>query len=365
MPGALAPEAAAAAAAAAAVPSAAASSPAATAAETEGPLPAAQGHEGVEVYSLVFPDEEVIGQYVKGFLGQQRNWLQGVLDRSQRYRALIADELAERGMPRELQYLPAVESAFRDRAASHASAVGLWQLMRGTAAAYGLHMDVWLDERRDPWKATSASLDVLADYHRMFKDWSLALAAYNCGPGRLQGIMKRYPGCDYWALRRKGALPRETIGFVPQFMALSRIFSHPGRYGLEVSWEPAAALERITLDRCVDLRILSRAAGIPLDALAEVNPELSFLITPPASYRYTLKVPVEHAEKVQAVLASATMPLLEFRVHVITEGDTLSEIAEAFGVSQSLIQEFNPGLRPLALRLGARLLIPVTPRRSS
>jgi membrane-bound lytic murein transglycosylase D len=332
----------------------------------EGPLPCAQGHEGVEVYSVAFPDGDIVQRTMTAFLGGRRDWLQGVLDRSERYRSFIAGELAARGLPPELRYLPAVESAYRERASSRASAVGIWQFMRGTAAAYGLRMDQWLDERRDPWKSTQASLDLLSDYNRMFKgDWPLTLAAYNCGPGRLLGIMRRYPGLDYWALRRKGVLPRETVGFVPQFLALSRIFSHPGRYGLEAGWDPVDTLEPVTLDRCVDLRILARAAGIPLAALAEANPELSFLITPPASYAYLLKVPAPYLDAVRVTLASASMPLLEFRVHVVAEGDTLSEIAQDYGVSQGLIQEFNPGLRPLALRIGAKLLVPVTPRRSS
>jgi membrane-bound lytic murein transglycosylase D len=330
-------------------------------ADVEGPLPPAQGHIGAEIYSLAIPDEDIIGRFVDGFLAQRKDWLQTVLDRSVRYRGVIARAIAEKGLPRELQYLPAVESAFQVRATSPRGAVGLWQLMRNTASPYGLRMDQWVDERRDFWKSTDASLDKLAENYRIFGDWCMALAAYNCGVGKLSGIARRSPGADYWALRRKGVLPRETAAFVPQFLALSRILSYPGRYGLEPGWDPSPEWARVPLDRCVDLRVLSRACGLPFDAMAAANPELNFPLTPPASYGYQLKVPADQEPAVEQALETATMPLLEFRVHVIVSGDTLSEMAQTYGVSVEMIQEFNPRLSPRALQLGTKVLVPVAP----
>ncbi len=157
---------------------------------------------------------------------------------------MIAEALAARGLPRELQFLPAVESGFQDRAVSPQGAAGLWQLMRNTASPYGLRMDLWLDERRDVGKATEASLAKLAENCAIFGDWYMALAAYNCGVGKLSAIVRRSPGADFWALRRKGVLPRETAAFVPQFLALSRILGHPGRYGLDRGMGPAPAPRR-------------------------------------------------------------------------------------------------------------------------
>ena len=336
-----------------------------TAEDPAGPLPSLQGNRGAELYSLDIPDEDIIGRFVDGYLARRRDWLQGVLDRSLSYRSLITRAIAERGLPRELQYLPAVESGFQARAMSRVGASGLWQLMRNTASPYGLRMDQWVDERRDFWKATEASLDKLVENRQIFGDWYLALAAYNCGVGRLSAVLRRNPGADFWTLRRRGVLPRETAAFVPQFLALSRIFSYPGRYGLEVAWDPAPDWERITLDQCIDLRILARQSGVPLDVLRAGNPELNFPMTPPRSYGYQLKVPVEYREAVQQTLDEATMPLLEFRVHVVMTGDTLSEMARRYGVSVELIQEFNPQLVPRALQIGARVLVPVVSPRSS
>lgn len=331
----------------------------------ETPLAPLQGHEAAEVFSIPIPDENVIDRYVDGLLATRRDWLQAVLDRSSRFRELITRELSERGLPSELRYLPALESGFQARAVSPRGAAGLWQLMRNTAAPYGLRMDLWVDERRDVRKATEASLGKLAENYAIFGDWYLALAAYNCGVGKLSAILRRNPGSDFWALRKKGVLPRETAAFVPQFLALCRILGHAGRHGLAIEWDPAPEWSVITLDRCVDLRILARASGAPLDALLSGNPELNYLVTPPPAYKYELKVPEDFEQAVTTALQGSDIPLVEFRVHVVAPGDTLSGMSVRYRVSVPLIQEFNPSLSPRALRLGARVLIPVFPPRSS
>jgi membrane-bound lytic murein transglycosylase D len=332
-----------------------------TAPAKDGPLPPLQGTLGPELYSLAMPEEEVIGRSLEGLRASQGDWLQAVLDRSLLYRDVIARAIEARKLPRELRCLPAVESGFQGRATSPRGAAGLWQLMRNTASPYGLRMDQWLDERRDFWKATDASLAKLAENYAIFGDWYMALAAYNCGVGKLSAIVRRYPGLDYWALRRKGVLPRETAAFVPQFLALTRILSYPGRFGLSIGWDPAAQWERVPVDRCVDLRILARESGVPLSVLTAGNQELNFPMTPPGSYGYHLKVPLQYVEAVRGTLVGASMPLLEFNVHVVSAGDTLFAMAKKYGVSVDLIQEFNPQLAPRTLRIGAKVLVPVRP----
>jgi len=328
-------------------------------------FPPMQGYEGHEVYSFPFPDDINIESYVDGYLATRRDWLQAVLDRSQRFQDAILQSLAEKGLPRELLYLPAIESGFEPRAVSPCGAVGLWQLMRNTAQPYGLRMDRWVDERRDFDRATEASLTKLAENYAVFDDWCLALAAYNCGVGKLSGIMKRSRGSDYWTLRAKGLLPRETAAFVPQFLAVTRILSHPWRYGLDAGSAPAPEWERVPLASSVDLRVLARASGVPLDVLTSSNPDLNFPITPPAGYDYQLKVPAQYAAAVKLAIATADLPLMEFRVHVVAAGDTLWELARRYGVTVSMIQGFNPRVTARALPIGARLLVPVGPGRSS
>lgn len=160
-------------------------------------------------------------------------------------------------------------------------------------------------------------------------------------------------------------LPRETAAFVPQFLAIARILGRAGRYGLDLGWEPAPLWRVIPLARCVDLRMLSHASGAPLDALLAANPALNFLVTPPPAYEYKLNVPADFGDAVEASLAGPQMPLLEFRVHVVAEGDTLFGMSLRYRVSVPLIQEFNPSVNPRVLRIGAKVLIPVIPPRSS
>jgi membrane-bound lytic murein transglycosylase D len=176
-------------------------------------------------------------------------------------------------------------------------------------------------------------------------------------------IAKEQGTTNYWTLRARGVLPKETAAFVPQFAALSRILDQPGRHGLEVSWEPAAAWERVTVPRSVDLGLLADAAGIPRETLAAGNPELLLGVTPPASYGYALKVPAGHRAAVEQALAGDAIPLMEFRVHVVKAGDTLWAISRSYGVSVALLQESNPGVKASALRVGSRLLVPRLERR--
>lgn len=312
-----------------------------------------------EIHDLDMPAEDAIRQFMDAFLTTKRDWLEAALRRMRGYRRAVEGRIAERRLPREILYLPLVESGYQAFALSPAGASGLWQLMRATAAPYGLRMDGWLDERRDFCKATDASLKELELNHRVFGDWAMALAAYNCGSGFLSSLVRRTGVSDYWTLRRRGLLPQETAGFVPQFLALARLGSHPGRYGLAVEWEEDPVWERIPLSRSVDLRILSGKTGLPYEVLREGNAELVFPLTPPRSYGWQLKVPASSRAAVEAALADSTAALMEFTLHVVKSGDTLSQIAEDFGITVELLQEFNPGVRPRALQIGAALIVPL------
>jgi membrane-bound lytic murein transglycosylase D len=316
------------------------------------------GARGTALNSLAFPDEDVIEGYVRGLLARRLDWLQAVLDRSRMYRAVIAAEIEARGLPRELQYLPALESGFQPKAVSPVGATGLWQLMRNTAAPFGLRMDEWLDERRDFWRATEAALAKLADGYRQFGSWEMSLAAYNAGAGRMARIAREQGTTNYWTLRARGALPGETAAFVPQFAALCRILDQPRRHGLEPSWEPSPSWERVPVPRAVDVRMLADAAGIPRETLVAANPELLLGVTPPASYGYRLKVPAGHGGAVERALAGDGLPLMEFRVHVIKAGETLWAISQRYGVSLELLAEANPDVRATSLRVGSKLLVP-------
>jgi membrane-bound lytic murein transglycosylase D len=305
------------------------------------------------------PEETIVDVFIQSYLARKRDWLQAVLEKIPRYRSAIAAQLSALGLPRELMFLPAVESGFQAKATSPRGAAGLWQLMRNTASPYGLVMDQWVDERRDFLKSGEASLKKLSTDFRYFGNWCTALAAYNCGSTLMARLVRQNGTSDYWTLRRKGTLPAETAAFVPQFLALAKILSYPGRYGLDVPWTPAVAWASIPVARTVDLRVLSRESGVPLETLTAGNVELTMAYTPPASYGYTLKVPMEFRDAVESALAGSSLPMVDFSIHLIKEGDTLYGIARANGVTIDMLTEFNPGVKPLALKIGSRLLVPM------
>lgn len=150
----------------------------------------------------------------------------------------IRRRLEEKALPWELAFLPAVESAFRTRAVSPSAAVGLWQFMMNSIGPYDMAVDRWRDDRRDFWRATEGALEKLKYNYSVLGDWYLALAAYNCGLGRVTRTIESTGIKDYWELRTKGLLPRETRDYVPRFLAVAHLLGHPGRLRLPLSWEP-------------------------------------------------------------------------------------------------------------------------------
>jgi membrane-bound lytic murein transglycosylase D len=323
-------------------------------------LPPIQGHVGEEMYTLSAPDRRIVDGFVRSYLAKKA-YLQSVLSRIPTYRIPISEAISRLELPPELLYLPALESGFQPRAVSSAGAAGLWQLMTNTASPSGLKNDDWLDERKDFLKATEASLKKLKYDRSVFGDWFMALAAYNCGAARLSSIVKESGTRDYWTLRKKGLLPRETASFVPAFLALSRICGYPGRHGLSPSWSESVEWAKIEVEVSVDLEILCRLSGAPLELMKAGNAELKLSMTPPASYKYSLKVPVKYFDDVCAVLENPSGPLREVSIHVVKAGDTLGGIARAYGVPLEWIVEQNPTVKPQALQLGCRILVPRRP----
>lgn len=236
-----------------------------------------------------------VERFVRLFRDKQPDRMALYLKRSGRYEGMIRQKLRARGMPEDLVYLSMVESGFLPSARSRAGAVGLWQLMGEIARDYGLRVDRYVDERRDPERSTDAALRYLDDLYRHFGSWSLATAAYNSGENRVARVMREETGSergdesDFWRIRDR--LPAETREYVPLIQAAALVGKEPHRYGLgDVErWLPAAT-DTVQVPGGVELSTVARAAGVPADLVKKLNPHLIRGMTPPGR-SYAVRVP--------------------------------------------------------------------------
>ena len=281
------------------------------------------------------------------------------LVRAGRYMPMMRDILRKAGLPTDLVYVAMIESSFKTAARSRARAQGVWQFIAPTGRRYGLRSGRVVDERSDPVKATEAAAGYFRDLYDLFGDWYLAMAAYDCGEGRVARAIARTGTDNYWELCRLGALPKETRLYVPSVIAAALIDKNQEHYGFRVDPEPPVEFETATLSKPIDLRRLAGACGVSYEDLAEMNPELRTTVTPRDPSGYRLNVPAGLARAVEtraAGLPEAAVPAL--RQHRVQRGETISRVARRFGVSAAALAEANdlaPGARLTPHRL---LVIP-------
>ncbi len=299
---------------------------------------------------------------IQSFQTQEREFFLESYKRSGRYRGEIVKALQEAGLPEELSWLPLIESGFKVRALSRSRALGLWQFIPSTGYKYGLKRNAWIDERLDPTKATAAAIAYLQELHQMFGDWATVLAAYNCGEGNVARAI-REEKIDYldnfWDFYER--LPRETARYFPRFLAVLAILKDPARYGFHLEEvDGALSFETLTVEKPVHLRSVADALDVDIDDLKALNPELRRDATPNTAY--ALKLP---PGKGQALLASIdtmakwTPPKVEFVIHRVRRGETLSLIALRYRTSVQRILEANNIRSGRLLRVGQRLKIPM------
>ncbi len=298
---------------------------------------------------------------IQSFQTQERDFFLEAYKRSGRYRGEMVKALKEAGLPEELSWLPLIESGFKVRALSRSRAFGLWQFIPSTGYKYGLKRNAWIDERLDPEKSTAAAIAYFKELHGMFGDWATVLAAYNCGEGAVARVIREQKADyldNFWDFYER--LPQETARYFPRFLAVLAIINDPAKYGFTLD-EPDKPLscETVTIERPVQLSTMADKLGIELDDLSALNPELRRAATPNTAY--ALKVPPGKAEAVLASLDKIpkwSPPKVEFVVHRVRRGETLSLIALRYRTSTRRILEANNLRSGRLLRIGQRLKIP-------
>ncbi|MEW6387045.1 MAG: lytic transglycosylase domain-containing protein [Thermodesulfobacteriota bacterium] len=231
--------------------------------------------------------------YLVYFTTERKQTIRRYLSRSTAYLPMIREIFAEHGLPEDFAYLAMIESGFNPNAYSHAHACGMWQFIRGTGARYGLAIDSYIDERRDPEKSTHAAAKYLLDLYKQFGSWYLAAASYNCGEGRVQKEINQSSHRNFWELSANQCLPTETKNYVPQMIAATIIAKNPEKFGFKnIPYLPPLKFDKVKVNEPTSLAAASFACNVPLDDIQALNPELRRGVTPPDLPGYTLKLPV-------------------------------------------------------------------------
>lgn len=305
-------------------------------------------------------DHPLVSHYERLYRTTRLGYIQTSLERSRSYKDLIFQVLDEMGAPRELFFLPIIESAFTSSATSRVGAAGIWQFMPRSAVPYDMNITLWLDERRDFMKSTRGAIKKLLDEYEIFKDWHLTLAAYNCGVGRVQRVLNTHGPLTFWEMADRKLLPRETIHYVPKFLAVVRVASQAGRLNLPLSWESESQYAIVHVPFQSDLAELARAAGVDYQRLRSFNRELIYGITPEGGH--DLKVPLEWEAAIRRALENPELSRLRFYIHQVRPRDTLSALSRHFGVPVAMIRRYNGDIAPNRLRPNQKLVIPVLGR---
>ena len=314
-----------------------------------------------------FNNHNRVQYYLDFFRGPARERFGIWLTRMPRYEGMIRQRLQKEGLPADLVYLALIESGFSNTATSRARAVGMWQFMKGTAKHYGLRVDSWVDERRDPYRATDAAARHLRDLTSRFGSLYLAAAAYNAGAGKVSRGLGRLPDDDsdsvntdatFFRLYDTKLLRRETKDYVPKLIAAALIAKEPARYGFDVTLAEPAAYDSIIVPGMTGLDVIARLADTTVAAVREMNPQYLRLATPPGVPSI---VRIPQGRGPATVAGYAELPVskrVTFVEHLVARGETMGGIARKYHVSLRLLTDANPRVRGRSLRPGQQVIVP-------
>ncbi len=343
---------------------------------------------------MEMPYNNIVQQFIDRYTGRLRHSVSYMLGASNFYTPIFEEALEAYGLPLELKYLPVIESALNPMATSHAGAAGLWQFMVATGKQYGLEVNSLVDERRDPVKSSFAAARYLKDLYNIFGDWSLVIAAYNCGPENINKAIHRASGeADYWKIY--SYLPRETRGYVPAFIAANYVMNYYCEHNIcPMRTQIPAKTDTIVVNKDVHLKQIAEVCGIDIDELRTLNPQYrrdivngsnkpsiirmpatatnTFIANEDSIYNYKADalftrrslVEVDNTTNTSSVRKSATKRKSSSRRRrrsrvkrvTIRQGDTLSEIAERNHTTVKKLRQLN-GIRGNNIRAGKKIRV--------
>ena len=328
------------------------------------------------VSPIHLPYNSIVRSYIQRYT-QPTGVMPNVLSLAQYYFPMIDEELIKAGLPVELHAMAIIESALRSTAMSRAGAAGLWQFMPTTGRSYGLQINSMIDERFDPVKSTKAACRYMKDLYNMYNDWSLAIAAYNCGPGNVNKALARAGGNpkSFWEVY--WYLPSETRGYVPAFIAASYAYTYHQAHNLTFSEPPMPlATDTIQVRRLLHLGQVASTIDVTTETLKALNPQYKLDIIPATTQSYSLVLPsnrvTDYIVKCDSIYAKDSVYLKEYLnpstvakkmaetsiiYYKVKSGDTLGAIANRYRVTTKQLMRWNGIKNANKLRVGQRLRI--------
>lgn len=310
---------------------------------------------------IVFND--AVKYYIKWFSEDKKKVFANWLKRSKRYVPIITEILRDQNMPEDLVYLAMIESGFNPKAYSRAKASGPWQFIYSTGDRYGLDVNYWVDERRDPEKSTVAAAKYLRDLFNQFGCWYLAAASYNAGEGRIGRAIERHNTTDFWELYKYDRIPKETREYIPQLMAAAIIAKDPEKFGFGViTYDSPIRFSKLSVPPATPISVIAKASQLDVETVRSCNPEILRGITPPGTSGYQVKLPMEidrqaFYDNLEAELADRPS-ITSVATYKVRKRDSLASIMKKFKVGSEDLALVNSQDGDLRIRRGMVIAIP-------